>query len=61
MTGLKIENNMLDWILVFVLAKEPDIKKWPEWECVRWTWTGDVYNRRVVCLEWRKRENRWIP
>jgi hypothetical protein len=22
--------------------------------CVRWTWTGDVYNRRVVCVEWDK-------
>jgi len=52
---------MYDWILVLALNKEPDIKKWPEWECVRWTWTGDVYSRRVVCLEWRKRENRWIP
>ena len=25
-------------------------------ECVRWTWTGDVYNRKVVCLEWRDRD-----
>lgn len=25
-------------------------------ECVRWTWTGDVYNRKVICLEWRKKE-----
>ena len=25
-------------------------------ECVRWTWTGDVYNRQVVCLEWRDRD-----
>jgi len=25
-------------------------------ECVRWTWTGDVYNRVVVCLEWRDRD-----
>lgn len=23
------------------------------WECMRWTWSGDVYNRKVVCLEWR--------
>jgi hypothetical protein len=22
--------------------------------CVRWTWTGDVYDRRVVCIEWSK-------
>jgi hypothetical protein len=25
-------------------------------QCVRWTWSGDVYNRKVVCLEWRKPE-----
>ena len=25
-------------------------------ECVRWTWTGDVYNRVVVCLEWRDKD-----
>jgi len=47
---------MFEWILLLVLIKEPDIKKWPEWECVRWTWVGDVYNRRVICLEWRKRK-----
>jgi hypothetical protein len=22
--------------------------------CKRWTWTGDVYNRKVICLEWRE-------
>ncbi len=26
------------------------------YECVRWVWTGDVYNRKVVCLEWRDRD-----
>jgi len=30
----------------------------PEYECVRWTWTGDVYNRKVICLEWRKKADR---
>ena len=25
-------------------------------ECVRWVWTGDIYNRKVVCLEWRDRD-----
>ena len=25
-------------------------------ECVRWSWTGDVYNRKVVCLEWRDKD-----
>ena len=31
---------------LYILAQEP--------RCVRWTWTGDVYNRRVVCVEWNK-------
>lgn len=25
-----------------------------EYRCVRWSWSGDVFNRRVNCLEWRK-------
>jgi hypothetical protein len=32
--------------LAGMLANEP--------RCTKWTWTGDVYNRRVVCLEWDK-------
>jgi hypothetical protein len=23
-------------------------------DCIRWKWSGDVYNRTVVCIEWRK-------
>ena len=26
------------------------------WACVRWTWTGDVYDRQVVCVEWQKKD-----
>jgi hypothetical protein len=26
------------------------------WICVRWQWTGDVYNRTVYCLEWIKKD-----
>ena len=22
--------------------------------CKKWTWNGDVYNRKVICLEWRE-------
>jgi len=29
-----------------------------EYRCVRWAWTGDVYNRKVVCLEWQKVERK---
>jgi hypothetical protein len=29
-----------------------------EYECVRWTWSGDVYNRKVVCLEWKKKDSK---
>lgn len=31
--------------------KEP-----PVYECIRWTWFGDVYNRKVVCLEWKEKD-----
>ena len=24
--------------------------------CVRWTWTGDVYDRQVRCVEWAVRD-----
>ncbi len=23
-------------------------------DCKKWTWVGDVYNRKVICLEWRE-------
>jgi hypothetical protein len=29
-----------------------------EYRCVRWGWTGDVYNRIVYCLEWKKVEKK---
>ena len=28
------------------------------YRCVRWAWTGDVFNRKVVCLEWKKVERK---
>ena len=27
-----------------------------KYECVRWAWTGDVYDRKVFCLEWREKK-----
>jgi len=27
-----------------------------EYRCIKWTWTGDVFNRKVVCIEWKKVE-----
>jgi len=31
--------------------KEP-----PLYECVRWGWTGDVFNRKVICYEWKLKD-----
>lgn len=28
----------------------------PIYHCVRWGWTGDVYNRKVVCYEWKLKD-----
>jgi len=45
------------FLLSLVLLLEGAAAK-TEYRCVRWTWTGDVYNRKVVCLEWRKVERK---
>ena len=29
-----------------------------EYRCVRWSWAGDVFNRKVYCLEWKKVESK---
>jgi len=48
------------WLLVlsmlFILVASS--KEKTEYRCVRWAWTGDVYNRKVVCLEWQKVEKK---
>jgi hypothetical protein len=44
-------------LLAFVLiipANSADKKV--KYECRRWGWTGDVYNRKVFCLEWRRKD-----
>ena len=41
---------MLALVVVSIPASEA------RWECVRWSWTGDVFDRKVICLEWRDRD-----
>ena len=38
---------------VFLSASQAASDK-TEYRCIRWAWSGDVYNRKVVCLEWVK-------
>ncbi len=42
-------------IYEIVLLFELNYSK-PKYECVRWSWVGDVYDRRVVCLEQKKKD-----
>ena len=53
---------MLD-ILLFTLLAAQDPKEPVILECVRWIWSGDVYNRKIVCLEWKIKDcsNRLYP
>jgi hypothetical protein len=48
----------MKWLLMLFLVVLPGAssqeKKKDEYRCVRWAWTGDVYNRKVVCLQWEK-------
>jgi hypothetical protein len=45
-------------ILLFGAFRDRLMAKTIEYRCVRWAWTGDVYNRKVVCLEWIKVEKK---
>ncbi len=45
---------MAAFILYVVLTAAPP----PKYVCVKWAWTGDVYNRKVYCLEWKKLDDR---
>ena len=47
---MHIKHILPTLLLVFFPVDAARIK------CVRWTWTGDVYNRVVVCLEWQDRD-----
>ena len=53
----------LKWLVVLLLTvtlsaagqnnkDKPDDGK----KCVRWGWSGDVYERKVYCLEWVKKD-----
>jgi len=30
------------------------ITKDEKWVCTQWQWSGDVYNRKVYCIQWVK-------
>jgi hypothetical protein len=42
-------------LLALVLSALTTYSHSEEMKCVRWSWTGDVYDRKVVCLEWKKK------
>lgn len=46
----------LTLLLLFMPGASSQQDRKTEYRCVRWAWTGDVYNRKVWCLEWKKIE-----
>jgi hypothetical protein len=52
--------NAVKWLLMssILFTLVASSKEKIEYRCVRWAWTGDVYNRKVVCLEWQKVDKR---
>jgi hypothetical protein len=42
--------------LIILSASAEKTKKDETLKCVRWGWTGDVYDRKVYCLEWVKKD-----
>lgn len=54
-------NNLVKLIvsLLCLIILTASAKKTNENEtlkCVRWKWTGDVFNRNVYCVEWTKKD-----
>jgi hypothetical protein len=42
------------WLFLALFSATIAASDKTEYRCIRWAWTGDVYNRKVVCLEWQK-------
>ena len=55
---ISINKNVILLLLsstsLFALSK--DVKKDEILICVRWSWTGDVVERKVYCKEWAKKD-----
>lgn len=45
-------------LLFFVMVGSAEQKtdKDETWICIRWQWTGNVYEQKVYCLEWKKKD-----
>lgn len=42
--------------LIILSAGAEKTKKEETLKCVRWRWTGDVFERKVYCIEWVKKD-----
>ena len=42
--------------LIILSASAEKTKKDETSKCVRWGWSGDVYERKVYCIEWVKKD-----
>jgi len=49
---------LLSYSVVTLLQSAIPSDKPVEYRCIRWAWTGDVYSRKVYCLEWKKVERK---
>jgi hypothetical protein len=43
-------------LLLLVLVPAEASRKDETLKCIRWGWTGDVFERRVYCIEWVKKD-----
>jgi len=42
--------------LMILTVSAEKTKKDETLKCVRWRWIGDVYERKVYCIEWAKKD-----
>jgi hypothetical protein len=59
---MALATNRLVKIIVFIIclvilnASGEKTNKDESLKCVRWRWTGDVFERKVYCIEWVKKD-----
>ncbi len=43
-------------LIIILTASAKKTKEDEVLKCVRWRWTGDVFERKVYCVEWVKKD-----
>jgi hypothetical protein len=55
-TNSLVKSTVFIICLIISTASAKKTKEDEVLKCVRWRWTGDVFERKVYCVEWVKKD-----